>query len=714
MRSLRKGSMRWMTFLLSALLPVSAGVPALAEQPSATFSGFNDWLGSETRGVRIGADGRLRLAPNLRRVGQLPEGVIWSVLPDGSGGAYLSAGTDGKLFHYTGGQMKPMGQVKGGIVFAMARLGQDLIVAPTGEGKLFRVSPAGDVKPFAEIDARIVWALAVEGDAVLVAGGAEKGAVLVQAREGSSRRLAELADETAFTALTSDGQGGWYLGSHGRGLVLRYNRQGDRLETLMDTPFEEVRALAYVDGQLFIGADNGLTPKFSTGQLERREGYLQADTTAATRSAVIRLDKDRVPETLWQSSQSQVYALAAWKGQLLVGTGNRSRIFSLPLGKGRDTDPFAVVQELGTAQATAFLPTGGDLLVVGSNPAELHLLSEAQATEGTLESKILRGVPIADWGRAYLDAEVPTGTNVELQFRTGSTETPDATWSTWTPPLRSGERPALPPARFAQFRLRLSSTRGGATPTVETVSLYWAQRNLAPVWEGVDLMPPGLVITRTAPPDDIGIERVPLETQKLIPALGYMGAEKRSFRRGGQSFVFRVNDPNGDALQFVIRLVPEKGAPILLEKSWKEKFFSFDTLPVPDGRYRLEVVASDAPSAPFNAALTSTWRTAPFTVDHTPPAIADLSAAAEGDGVRVRFTARDETSVLKEAALSADGEHWLLIVPEDRVFDQKEERFDVQVPRDMVRGDRLLVKVVDLHNNEQSAAVSVGTPAPKR
>ncbi len=702
--------MRWVTFLLSAVL----GGAALAQQPSATFSGFNDWLGSEARGVRIGADGRLRLAPNLRRVGQLPEGVIWCAVPDGSGGAYLSAGTDGKIFHFVGGQVKPLGQVKGGIVFAMARLGQDLVLAPTGEGKLFRMTPAGDVKPFADIDARIVWALAIEGDAVIAAGGAEKGAVLVQAREGSSRRLAELGDETAFTALAPDGQGGWYLGSHGRGLVLRYNRQGDRLETLLATGFEEVRALALAEGQLYVGADNGLTPKFATGQLERREGYLHLDTLATTRSAVIRLDRDRVPETLWQSAQSQVYALSVWKGQLLVGTGNRSRLFSLPMGRSRDTDPFAVVQELGTAQATAFLPTGGDLLVVGSNPAELHLLSEAQATEGTLESRILKGAPIADWGRSYLDVELPAGTNVELQFRTGSTETPDATWSPWSPPLRSGERPALPPSRFAQFRLRLSSTRGGATPVVETVKVHWAQRNLGPVWESVETMPPGLVITRTAPPEDIGIERVPLETQKLIPALGYMGAEKRSFRRGGQSFVFKVSDPNGDTLQFTLRLLPERGAPILLEKAWKEKFFSFDTLPVPDGRYRLEVTASDAPSAPFNAVLTSAWRTAPFLVDHTPPAVSELSAVPEGEGVRVKFLARDETSTLKEAAISADGERWLQIVPEDRVFDQREERFDVFIPRDALRGDRVLVRVVDLYNNEQTAAVTLGAQAPKR
>ena len=126
------------------------------------------------------------------------------------------------------------------------------------------------------------------------------------------------------------------------------------------------------------------------------------------------------------------------------------------------------------------------------------------------------------------------------------------------------------------------------------------------------------------------------------------------------------------------------------------------------------MVATDSPSAPFNAALSATWRTASFTVDHTPPVISELTAVAEGDGLRVRFLARDETSTLKEAALSANGEHWLQIVPEDRVFDQQEERFSVLIPRELLRGDRLLVKVVDRSNNEQSATVSVSEPGKKR
>jgi hypothetical protein len=689
-----------------ALLSAVLVFPAMAQQPSAVFDSFNDWLGAEARGVRIEADGSLKLAPNLRRVAQLPEGVVWCVVPDGAGGAFISAGNEGKLFRFSGNQVKPLAQVKGGIVFAMARLGQDLIVAPSGENKLFRVTPSGEVKSFAEIDARLVWAMTAQGSDLYLAGGNEKGAVFLLAREGSSRKLAEQADETAFTSLLSDTQGGWYLGSHGHGLVMRYS--GEHLETLAATGFEQVQTLAMQNGVIYIGADNGLAKRFTAGNLEKRESYLSSRSSGA-KGAVIALDRNRVPATLWQSDQSQVFSMTLWNNQLLVGTGNRARIFSIPIDpKVRDLVPFAVLQDLGTAQATAFMSMGSDLLAVGSNPAELHVLSEAQATEGTIESQVLKGMPLADWGRAYVEADTPQSTNVDLQYRVGSTEAPDGTWSPWTPPLRSGERPNLQPTRFAQFRLKLTSSRGGTTPVVNVVRVHWANRNLAPQWESIDTMPPGLVITRSAPTDDIGIERIPLQTQKLIPALGYLGSEKRSFRRGAQAFAFKVSDPNGDQLNFRISLIPDKGNPILLESMWRERFFTFDSLPVPDGRYRLEVTATDAPSQPFNLALTSTWRTAAFTIDHTPPVISELTAIPEGDSIHIKFVARDEMSVLEEAAVSADGDGWLQIAPEDRVFDSKEERFDVLIPKDRVKGDRIIVKVMDANNNEQTAAITIG------
>jgi hypothetical protein len=194
----------------------------------------------------------------------------------------------------------------------------------------------------------------------------------------------------------------------------------------------------------------------------------------------------------------------------------------------------------------------------------------------------------------------------------------------------------------------------------------------------------------------------------VIPALGYAGAEKRSFRRGAQAFGFRVNDPNGDQLQFRIRLLPESGAPMELERAWREKFFTFDTLVVPDGRYRLEVTATDAATQPFNAAQNSVWKTPPFVVDHTPPVISGLSAVPEADGLRVRFLARDETSLLKEAALSADGSAWLELVPEDGIFDAREKSFNVLVPADRVKGNRVLVRATDAKNNEQNASVAIG------
>jgi hypothetical protein len=80
----------------------------------------------------------------------------------------------------------------------------------------------------------------------------------------------------------------------------------------------------------------------------------------------------------------------------------------------------------------------------------------------------------------------------------------------------------------------------------------------------------------------------------------------------------------------------------------------------------------------------------------------------EAGGIRVKFLARDETSVIKEAALSADGDAWLELVPEDGLFDAKDKSFNVLIPGDRIKGNRVLVRATDAKNNEQNASVTIG------
>ena len=76
--------------------------------------------------------------------------------------------------------------------------------------------------------------------------------------------------------------------------------------------------------------------------------------------------------------------------------------------------------------------------------------------------------------------------------------------------------------------------------------------------------------------------------------------------------------------------------------------------------------------------------------------------------MRVRFQAHDDLSVLKAAALSADGDEWLEVAPDYGIFDAREKSFNILVPKDRVKGNRVLVRVTDAQNNEQTAMTSIG------
>ncbi|HMF13790.1 MAG TPA: hypothetical protein VKE94_15835, partial [Gemmataceae bacterium] len=95
------------------------------------------------------------------------------------------------------------------------------------------------------------------------------------------------------------------------------------------------------------------------------------------------------------------------------------------------------------------------------------------AISGTFTSSVYDAGRIATWGLANWTANLPVGTTVTVQTRSGNTATPDSTWSAWTN-VTNGGTVASPGGRFLQYRVVLSSTTAGATPTLFDVSFNWS------------------------------------------------------------------------------------------------------------------------------------------------------------------------------------------------------------------------------------------------
>src|SRR6202022_140129 len=98
--------------------------------------------------------------------------------------------------------------------------------------------------------------------------------------------------------------------------------------------------------------------------------------------------------------------------------------------------------------------------------------------------------------------------------------------------------------------------------------------------------------------------------------------------KGYQSVLWSPHDENDDELRFAVYYRGENETQWkLLKDKLDQKFYSWDSTALPDGPYYLRIVASDAPSNPPDAALTTARESERFIVDNTPPVIEGLRAA---------------------------------------------------------------------------------------
>ena len=173
--------------------------------------------------------------------------------------------------------------------------------------------------------------------------------------------------------------------------------------------------------------------------------------------------------------------------------------------------------------------------------------------------------------------------------------------------------------------------------------------------------------------------------------------------------MWQAVDPNDDTLMYEIFIKGED------EEDWKLlkdeltlPKYDLATVPLPDGVYRLKVVASDHPDNMKNQALKATRVSDIVTVDNTAPEITMFEARREGDTViKVEAAARDLTSFISSARYSLNAQDWLYLLPKDQLFDSENETFSFSI-RDIEPGEKIIsLMVTDAAGNTSVAKKAI-------
>jgi len=707
-------------------------------------SKFDDLIRGTPHGVAICSSGGLELAPSFTALYTTPSSYIWSVATDQQGNVFAAAGSPARVY-----RISPDG--KSSVIFepqelqvqsiAVSKSG-DIYAATNPDGKVYKIhrtesaastkasgasSSAWSASVYFDPQTKYIWNLLLDDEGNLFVATGDHGQIFRVTPRGEHSIFFQ-SDEPHIRVLALDPKNNLIAGTDGSGLIYRISPKGDAF-VLYSAPKKEITALAIdKQGNIYAagvgekrgGSPNSLTapqtPPSPGASASAPSGSSTSSTPSTsttppvsfssptTGSEIYRIASDGSPTRMWNSHDDLVYALSFdAKGTLLAGTGNRGHIFAIN-GKDDYTDLLIASANQVTAFASA---PDGSLYASSSNLGKVFTLGAHPAAEGSYDSDVFDAHIFSRWGRAYYRS----AGKVELYARSGNVDNPDRNWSAWekVDAQKQGQL-VIPPARFVQWRAVLLS--GGIAPRLESVTLNYLSKNVAPEIDDISVQP----ATRYLP----------------IPKLSDAGAPgghidvppTTTHDRDSIGVKWSAHDDNDDQMVYSVYYRGDgEQRWLLLKDDLSDKFYSFDASLLPDDGYTIKIVASDAPSHSPGEALSAEKESARFEVDTTPPRIDDLAATSKGSKLHVTFRATDGFSVIKRAEYSVDAGPWQFVEPVGEISDAKTESYDFRIvpssdpsdtPTPVVKNNDssapehvVVVRVYDRYDNMVSAKTIV-------
>jgi hypothetical protein len=647
-----------------------------------------DFAAGKFNGATVSANGELRLAPRLRRLVSSGETYVWSIANDNQGNLYAGTGTGGKIL---------------------------------------KVDSQGQITTFASLPVISVQTLLMGHDGVLWAGSGVKGNLYRVQPNGAFALVASLP-EKYILALAEDSKGNVYIAPGGGGTVYRVGGNQDftkpvKTEPFLKTSADHIMALN-VDSHdnLYVGTGNeGILYKVSpdgkssvlydakensiTALASDAYGNIYAGT--GPKGLLYRITPDGVATVIYDRATAFFTALRpAGDGTFYASTVNA--VYHIHPPAKQDKQP--VVHPLDNPKDVDFLTLGvlpqGGVVAGTGNVGEIYTsvpdAADANAGMGTFESVVHDARNISRWGALHIEAlsnSPGTPPHVLAETRVGNVAEPDATWSDWTHVSLRGTADLeghinSPAARYIQYRLTLQGTgnTGGATAgtafeqqssAVRSVAITYMPRNQAPRvvfqspqggerwsksqtirWNGTDPDNDTLTYDLFLSSDGVNWQPLPTGGKLASSGGGTSGTQAQAAIPDSMKRMLTANSsgslPNSSNWIGSLRTT---------SKSW-------DTAGIPDGAYRLKVIATDRASNPVDAQTVEVI-SEPFVVCNTPPSLVLTPVPSVGTDKTVTLSGSASQSLLAVTAVQyrVDGGDWISAVPKDGLFDSPQESF---------------------------------------
>jgi hypothetical protein len=670
--------MKSSAYLLSLVTPFAlvalVGTASAVGTRRFTLDKEGDFKGGDLKGVAVDSRGSVRAGLNLGVLPVSQASSIWSALPQKDGSILLGTGNEGRLLKVQNGSVSVLYESKALAVSSLVTAwGGSVAFGTIPTGKVMKWERGKAVEVATLPGAEHVFSLAFDAKQnALFAATGPQGKLFRISAQGQAQVYFD-AEEQHLMSVAVGPDGSVYAGASDKAKLYKITGPG-RGSVLYDFARTEVRAISVnAKGDVYAIANDlksGFTLPNRPGKNQDTQpaGPSSAGAKSKGKGTLYRFTTDGRPERLYDADDEHFTSLALGEDdRAYVGTGAEGRVYAVDRAQR-----VALVADVDERQVGALVLAGSERIVAGSDPAVLHTVRGVGGPDAVWTSKVLDAGLRARFGRLSWEASGA----LEVSTRTGNTKEPDDTWSPWSRDSAAPFLVASPSGRFFQVRARFAKDKDAELSALEVA---FVTDNLRATIDDVNAR------SRRESDDTLKSSGGPV-TKKPDPKL---------------AISWKVDNPDKDELRYRLqyRLV---GTAVWYDLSKKDEVvtkenYDWDTSTLPEGRYRVRVVATDELANPPDQVTRDDAESGVVLVDNTPPRVEQLRAVAR----RIQGVAVDGVGPIQRIDVALAGsDDWVPFHPTDGIFDEPREEFDFDASVLSASGAVILaIRVFDDANN---------------